>query len=169
MSNWNFDEKFASSLAHYRAGEFEQAIAAFSEIIDVLPDEWNSRLYLAMALYKVGQRHEAAEQIQFIKNRCPDPEIRAKADSSGRLITVEINKPAPTAPASSRPVNPTPAESSQSPPPRRRASDEEETQAEKLGRATGQFVKRFYPTVYKTWQTMTQNYPGDEEKNSKKK
>lgn len=66
-------------MEHYRAGDFEQAVAALKALTASHPSMWNSRLYLGMAYSKMGRISHAIQEFRDISEWCQDPDLRAKA------------------------------------------------------------------------------------------
>lgn len=80
------EELFIEGIRYYRFGESDKAVLVFRHLLGVFPEWWEARLYLAMSLFRGGHAGECKEEMAYIRDRCPDAEIRGRAESSFRLL-----------------------------------------------------------------------------------
>jgi Flp pilus assembly protein TadD len=75
-------QHFDAGLQAYRSREYKTAVRHFQSALDFDPEDWNVMLYLAMSLYLAGDKYLAANKFNFLKENCPDAEIRQKAQAA---------------------------------------------------------------------------------------
>jgi cytochrome c-type biogenesis protein CcmH/NrfG len=67
-----------------------------ADVFDLLPasdaKDWRARFYLAMALGQAGRLHDARKEFMSIKDLCPDPEFRRRAESAIHALNSSILK-----------------------------------------------------------------------------
>ncbi len=100
--------QFDNGIEAYRAGNFGRAIDELSGVIEQEPRNWEGRLYLAMSFYKLGRISNAVNHFGYIKDNCPDIQMRARAELAYKNVTVALPKAdlkkSPPAPAPQKPV-----------------------------------------------------------------
>jgi hypothetical protein len=73
---------FQLALDNFRQGDLKAANTRFSYIVDVSPLHWEARLYLAMTQIRMNDHRSGMENMRYLVEHCPDPEIRVKAQIS---------------------------------------------------------------------------------------
>lgn len=69
-------------IAAFRQGDNQRCIEMLGKAIDRQKDNWQARLYLAMAYYSTGDIYTGAIHFRYLKDNCPDPDIKAKSTSA---------------------------------------------------------------------------------------
>jgi tetratricopeptide (TPR) repeat protein len=67
------------ALDSYRSGNYEQAIAALLEVLDVEPKNWEARLMLGACYYRLGQYFAAQCAFRLICEQATDSNVRTRA------------------------------------------------------------------------------------------
>jgi hypothetical protein len=75
-------EFMTQGIAAYRNRDFARAIEFLQTAVDMQPDLWEAKLYVAMCHYKTGMVYLAANSFRHIRDNCPDAEIRGKAEAA---------------------------------------------------------------------------------------
>lgn len=78
------------ALQQYKAKQYNEAIASFTEILDLEPRNWDARLLLAASYYKSAQYFTAQRIFMFIKDNCPEREIASKATEALRSTKAQL-------------------------------------------------------------------------------
>lgn len=63
----------------YQAGKYQEAISIFKDLVQYGPDDWRSRLFIAMCLTRVKHYASARHELTFILDNCPIDDLRTKA------------------------------------------------------------------------------------------
>lgn len=71
---------FLIALDKYRDGLIQDANSRFRAIVDICPEHWEARLYLAMTSIQLGDRKQGLTQMTHLKEFCPDPVLKQKAE-----------------------------------------------------------------------------------------
>lgn len=66
----------------YKSKEFKSALEKLQRVLDVEPQNWRAKLYLAMSYYHSGEIFTAYRHFLFLRDNCTDSEIRGKAESA---------------------------------------------------------------------------------------
>ncbi len=82
---------FQLALDKYRQGNFVSANETFRYIVDVAPEQWEARLYLAMTQIQLGDHHSGLSNMRHLRDNCPDVAIRSKAELSIRTISTMLS------------------------------------------------------------------------------
>lgn len=80
------------ALQQYKAKQYNDAIASFTEILDYEPGNWDARLLLAACYYKSGQFMTAQRIFTFIDNNCILAEIVSKARQALRSTQSQLER-----------------------------------------------------------------------------
>lgn len=81
---------FLIALDKYRDGKIQDANTRFRNIVDICPEHWEARLYLAMTHIQLGDKKQGLRQMTHLKDFCPDPVMKEKAEQS--LKTIKLNE-----------------------------------------------------------------------------
>lgn len=76
------DGSFQLAIDSYRQGNLSAANHRFSYIVDISPEHWEARLYLAMTQIRLGNDPLGIFHMRYLVDHCPDPSIRWKAELS---------------------------------------------------------------------------------------
>lgn len=82
-------------VAAYRDRDFSKGIRILFEVIDQEPRNWRAKLYLAMCYYQSGEIFTAVHHFRFLKDSCPDAEIRNKAESALAVLSSQMQAKMP--------------------------------------------------------------------------
>ena len=74
----------------YQRGDYKQALVHLLEILDVEPQNWQARLYLAVCYTKTEQMHAAQRAFRFIYDNCKDGEFRSKALTALHAVNAQL-------------------------------------------------------------------------------
>lgn len=81
------------ALQQYKAKQFKEAIASFTEILDCEPGNWDARLLLGACYYKSGQFLTAQRIFNYINESCcTNLEARAKAREALRSVQSQLER-----------------------------------------------------------------------------
>lgn len=78
----------------YEEGNFPQAMEYLLQILDMEPQNWLARFYLAVCYEKTGQAFAATRAFRFLYDNCKDDELRKKALFCMQRINGDIQKAA---------------------------------------------------------------------------
>ena len=77
----------------YEAKDYNLAMKYLIEILDVEPDNWLARFYLAVCYQKTNQTFAAQRAFRFLYDKCTDEDLRKKAMYCMQQVTGQIQKP----------------------------------------------------------------------------
>lgn len=84
----------------FREGRYDDAIQQLKLAIDADSNNWEARLYLGMGYYRSGRLDMAESVFRHILSKCPDPDVKSKANVAIGPIRTELSKkPSPSATA----------------------------------------------------------------------
>jgi Flp pilus assembly protein TadD len=78
---------FDVALQAYREGQFNEAISAFQQGLQLDKNAWEMRLYLGMAHARLGNSREAKQEFLSVRDFASDPEMRKKANAAFQALT----------------------------------------------------------------------------------
>ena len=64
----------------------QDAQTRFRSVIDICPEHWEARLYLAMTHIQLGDHQQGLKQMTHLKDNCPRPELKQMAEHSLKVI-----------------------------------------------------------------------------------
>ncbi len=84
-------ESYLSGLQAYQNKEYARAIELLKE---AAADQWDAQLYLGMSYYMVGRHDDARSQFAHMRDRCPEPSLREKAQTAFTVVNSKIRQTA---------------------------------------------------------------------------
>ncbi len=75
---------------HYKSGRYKDAIPLLQNILDVEPNNWQARLFLAASFFKTGLPMAAQRAFRFVFQSCPDDGLRQKACLGFQFVNASI-------------------------------------------------------------------------------
>lgn len=78
------------ALQQYSSKQYKEAIASFTDILDLEPNNWDARLLLAACYYKTSQYITAQRIFTFISNNCQNVEILSRARQALRATQFKM-------------------------------------------------------------------------------
>jgi hypothetical protein len=79
-----------NALTSYRDGNYQRAAAQLLEILDMEPNNWQARLMLGGCHYKTGEFASAQRVFRFLSDKCPEQDVRSKAQEGLLACNVKI-------------------------------------------------------------------------------
>jgi tetratricopeptide (TPR) repeat protein len=79
-------------IAAFRAGDHQRCIDLLNKAIDKEKNNWQARLYLAMAYYSVGNIYTGAIHFRYLQEHCPEPNIKAQSASALKAMDRELKQ-----------------------------------------------------------------------------
>lgn len=86
----SLDRLMDQGIVAYRDKEFKKAIESLQQVLDVEPQHWRAKLYLAMSYFHSGEVFTAYRHFAYLKDNCIDAEIRAKAESALKAMSSQV-------------------------------------------------------------------------------
>lgn len=77
---------FDQGVEHYRAGQFPEAETLLKNGLDLEPNNWQMRFYLAMTYSRQEKHRQAKQEFMSIRDLCPDAELRKRASAAFAAI-----------------------------------------------------------------------------------
>jgi len=84
-------ESYLPGLEAYQNKEYARAIELLKE---AAADQWDAQLYLGMSYYMVGRHDDARSQFAYMRDRCPEPSLREKAQTAFTVVNSKIRQTA---------------------------------------------------------------------------
>ena len=82
-------------VAAYRDRDYSKGIRLLFEAIDQDPRHWRAKLYLAMCYYQSGEIFTAVHHFGFLKNNCPDVDVRQRAEAALAALSSQMQSKMP--------------------------------------------------------------------------
>ena len=76
----------------YQLGDYNQAVEYLKQGLQKRPEDWTSRLYLAMSYYRTGRLALSRVEFRRILDGCMDRELRLKAATALAATNQDINQ-----------------------------------------------------------------------------
>lgn len=76
----------------YAAGDYKNAQKYLQEILDMEPNNWLARFYLATCYAKTDQLYAAQRAFRYIYEKSTDPELKSKAVMMLQRVTGHIEE-----------------------------------------------------------------------------
>ena len=74
----------------FREKRFAECIELLTRCIDKDKNNWQARLFLAMAHYSTGQIYTGAVHFRYLHEHCPDEKIKARSASALLAMDKEL-------------------------------------------------------------------------------
>jgi tetratricopeptide (TPR) repeat protein len=84
-------ESYLLGLEAYQNKEYVRAIELLNEAD---ADQWDAQLYLGMSYYMVGRHEDARTHFAHMRDRCPEPSLREKAETAFTVVNSKIRQTA---------------------------------------------------------------------------
>ncbi len=75
---------------HYKAGHYKEAIPLLQNILDLEPNNWQARLFLAASFFKTGLPMASQRAFRYVFQSCPDEGLRQKACLGFQFVNASI-------------------------------------------------------------------------------
>jgi hypothetical protein len=84
-------ESYLLGLEAYRDKEY---VIAIEHLENADADQWDAQLYLGMSYYMVGRHDDARTQFAHMRDQCPEPALREKAQTAFLMVNSKIRQTA---------------------------------------------------------------------------
>jgi hypothetical protein len=79
-----------AGVAAFRDRNFPEAQRSLQAVLDIEPEHWRAKLYLAMSFYQAGEVFTAYRHFLFLRDNCPDTEIRSKSEVAMQAMNSQV-------------------------------------------------------------------------------
>lgn len=83
------EDSYLDGLEAYKSKQYARAI----EILrSADAEQWDAQLYLGMSYYMAGQYDAALKQFANMRDRCPEPSLRTKAQTAFAMVNSRVRE-----------------------------------------------------------------------------